>query len=64
MLTSASLAVHAIGQGPAQATGKLGVKQVDRPLSNEGIDREAFFGMPECRHAPGQAPSLEDSAGD
>ena len=46
VLTSASLAVHAIGQGLAQATGKLGkhgIKQVDRLLSNEGIDMEAFF---------------------
>ena len=32
--------VHAIGQGLAQALGKLGkhgVKQVDRLLSNEGV---------------------------
>ena len=43
VLVSASLAVHAIGQGLAQALGKLsklsklskhGVKQVDRLLSN------------------------------
>ena len=36
VLTSASLAVHAIGQGLARAMGKLskhGVKQVDRLLS-------------------------------
>ena len=36
-----TLAVHAIGQGLAQAMGKLskhGVKQVDRLLSNEGIE--------------------------
>ena len=47
VLTSASLAVHAIGQGLAQAMGKLskhGVKQVDRLLSNDGIDIEKFFG--------------------
>ena len=47
VLTSASLAVHAIGQGLAQAMGKLsnhGVKQVDRLLSNDAIDVEAFFG--------------------
>ena len=47
VLTSASLAVHAIGQGLAQATGKLGkhgVKQVDRLLSNNGIELEHFFG--------------------
>ena len=47
VLASASLAVHLVGQGLAQALGKLskhGVKQVDRLLSNEGIDVEAFFG--------------------
>ena len=46
VLTSASLAIHAVGQGLAQAMGKLskhGVKQVDRLLSNEGIDVERFF---------------------
>ena len=39
VLASASLAVHAIGQGLAQAMGTLskhGIKQVDRLLSNEG----------------------------
>ena len=47
VLTSASLAVHAIGQGLAQAMGKLskhGVKQVDRLLSNQGIEVGKFFG--------------------
>ena len=47
VLVSASLAVHAIGQGLAQALGKLskhGVKQVDRLLSNQGIDVWEFFG--------------------
>ena len=47
VLVSASLAVHAIGQGLAQALGKLskhGVKQVDRLLSNQGVDVWAFFG--------------------
>jgi len=46
VLTSASLAVHAIGQGLAHAQGTLskhGVKQVDRLLSNQGIDAWAFF---------------------
>ena len=46
VLTSASLAIHAVGQGLAQAMGTLskhGVKQVDRLLSNEGIDVERFF---------------------
>ena len=46
VLTSASLAIHAVGQGLAQATGRLskhGVKQVERLLSNDGIDVETFF---------------------
>ena len=46
VLTSASLAIHAIGQGLAQALGKLGkhgVKQVDRLLSNESVVVEEFF---------------------
>jgi len=41
VLCSASLAVHAIGQGLAHARGlitKHAVKQVDRLLSNRGID--------------------------
>ena len=47
VLSSASLAVHAIGRGLAQAMGTLGkhgVKQVDRLLSNTGVDVERFFG--------------------
>jgi hypothetical protein len=47
VLTSASLAVHAVGQGLAHAQGTLskhGVKQVDRLLSNRGIEVEAWFG--------------------
>ena len=47
VLTSASLAVHAIGQGLAQALGRFskhGVKQVDRLRSNQGIDVWKFFG--------------------
>ncbi len=46
VLTSASLAVHAVGQGLAHAQGTLskhGVKQVDRLLSNRGIEVEAYF---------------------
>jgi hypothetical protein len=46
VLTSGSLAVHAIGQGLAHAQGTLskhGVKQVDRLLSNPGIEVEQFF---------------------
>ena len=46
VLTSASLAIHAVGRGLAQAMGTLtkhGVKQVDRLLSNRGVDVWAFF---------------------
>ncbi len=46
VLSSASLAVHAIGQGLAHARGlitKHAVKQVDRLLSNAGIDVEGYF---------------------
>ena len=46
VLTSASLAVHAIGQGLAHARGTLskhGVKQVDRLLSNQAIELDDFF---------------------
>ena len=46
VLTSASLAVHAIGQGLAHARGTLskhGVKQVDRLLSNTAIELDDFF---------------------
>ena len=46
VLSSASLAVHAIGQGLAHARGlitKHAVKQVDRLLSNTGIDVWEYF---------------------
>jgi len=46
VLSSASLAVHAIGQGLAHARGlitKHAVKQVDRMLSNMGIDVWGYF---------------------
>lgn len=46
VLHSASLAVHAIGQGLAHAQGltpKHAVKQVDRLLSNQGIDVDRYF---------------------
>ena len=46
VLSGASLAVHAIGQGSAHARGTLskhGVKQVDRLLSNTGVDMDEFF---------------------
>jgi len=46
VLTSASLAVHAVGQGLAHAQGTLskhGVKQVDRLLSNRGIEVDSYF---------------------
>jgi Transposase DDE domain len=46
VLGSASLAVHAIGQGLAHARGlitKHAVKQVDRLLSNRGIEVWSYF---------------------
>lgn len=46
VVTNASLAVHAIGQGLAHAQGltpKHAVKQVDRLLSNQGIDVDRYF---------------------
>ena len=46
VLTSASLTVHAIGQGLAHARGTLSkhaVKQVDRLLSNPAIELDDFF---------------------
>lgn len=46
VLSSASLAVHAIGQGLAHTRGlitKHAVKQVDRLLSNPGIDVWEYF---------------------
>ena len=47
VFTSASLPEHVIGQGLVQTMGKLskhGVKQVDRLLSNQGVDIWEFFG--------------------
>ena len=46
VLMSASLAIHAVGRGLAQAMGTLtkhGVKQVDRLLSNQGVNVWTFF---------------------
>jgi len=46
VVTSASLAVHAIGHGLAHAQGlvsKHAIKQVDRLVSNRGIDVAEFF---------------------
>jgi len=46
VMTTASLAIHAIGQGLAQARGKLtkhAVKQVDRLLSNQGVEVWSLF---------------------
>ena len=46
VLTSASLAVHAIGQGLAVSRGlvtKHAIKQIDRLLSNTGIEVSACF---------------------
>ena len=47
-IQSASLAVGLIGQGLALARGRLtkhAVKQVDRLLSNQGIDVDALLGI-------------------
>ena len=58
VLTSASLAIHAVGQGLAQALGKLGkhgVKQVDRLLSNRGIVVEECEGGAAHGGAVGEA---------
>ena len=46
VMAGASLAIHAIGQGLAQARGKLtkqAVKQVDRLLSNSGVEVWELF---------------------
>ena len=46
VMSSASLAIHAMGQGLAQARGKLtkhAVKQVDRLLSNAGVEVWSLF---------------------
>ena len=46
VITNASLAVHAIGQGLAHAQGlspKHAVKQVDRLLSNQGVEVDRYF---------------------
>ena len=48
VMTSASLAIHAMGQGLAQARGKLtkhAVKQVDRLLSNAGVQVWPLFAL-------------------
>ena len=48
VLSSASLAVHVIGQGLAHSRGlitKHAVKQVDRLLGNRGIDVWSYFGI-------------------
>jgi len=46
VIASSSLAIHAIGQGLANARGTLtkhGIKQVDRLLSNRGIEVWSYF---------------------
>lgn len=46
VIANASLAVHAIGQGLAHAQGltpKHAVKQVDRLLSNQGVEVDRYF---------------------
>jgi len=61
VITSASLAVHAIGQGLAHAQGlmpKHAVKQVDRLLSNQGIDVEQYFAY-WVPHVVGEQTSIQ-----
>lgn len=60
VITNASLAVHAIGQGLAHAQGltpKHAVKQVDRLLSNQGIEVDRYFGY-WVPHVVGQTESV------
>ena len=64
VITSASLAVHAIGQGLAQARGTLtkhGVKQVDRLLSNGGVGVVGAMGalLGGSAHAQGGGDGLD-----
>ena len=60
VVRTGSLAVHAIGQGLAVARGletKHAVKQVDRLLSNDGIDLDVI--LPLCvRHVVGARTSI------
>ncbi len=61
VMTSASLAVCTIGQGLALAEGKLkkhAIKQVDRLLSNQGIEVDALF-MRWVPYAVGDRKSIE-----
>jgi len=61
VVRSGSLAVHTIGQGLATARGlttKHAVKQVDRLLSNQGIDLDAI--LPHwVRHVVGARTDIE-----
>jgi Transposase DDE domain len=60
VMRSCSLAVSLIGQGLALARGlktKHAVKQVDRLLSNPGIDVDALL-PPWVRHVVGQRPAI------
>jgi hypothetical protein len=60
VLRAATLSVHAIGRGYAQASGghdKHGVKQVDRLLSNSGLDVWSLF-EPWVRFVVGERTEL------
>ena len=60
VIGSASLAVNTIGQGLALARGRLtkhAVKQVDRLLSNRGIEVDALF-MRWVPYVVGQRPAI------
>ena len=60
VISSASLAVNSIGQGLALARGRLpkhAIKQVDRPLSNPGIDVDELSKR-WIAHAVGPRPKI------
>ena len=60
VLHGASLAIHAIGQGLAQARGlapKHAIKQVERLLRNKGVDVEALLG-PWVRYLIGERTEI------
>jgi hypothetical protein len=60
VISSASLAVNTIGQGLALARGRLtkhAIKQVDRLLSNSGIDVDDLSKR-WVPHAVGQRPNI------
>jgi hypothetical protein len=60
LLSSGTMRVHAIGQGLAEAQGRVtkhAIKQVDRLLSNQGLDVGASFAY-WVTHAIGGRPQI------